>query len=393
MSTEVFDWIIIGGGIHGVHIAARLLGESKVKGNQLRIIDPGQSLLERWNTSTKTTGMTHLRSPSVHHLDLSPWSLMQYAKKYRKGQRKVFVPPYDRPNLLMFNEHCKGVIDKFQLSNLHIQDRVEQCSITNGGVLIKLKQNKELLARHIVLAIGASEQPAWPSWAPQEHPRVHHIFDPKFSEWSADEGSYIIVGGGISAAQVAIRLVNKGYHVDLVSRHSLRKHQFDSDSGWLGPKLMKKFSREKDFNQRRLLISQARHKGSVPPDVHRALRKAIHDQRLNWHKAEIDGMEFTDNSLQLKLENDIVIKSQYLLLATGFTTTRPGGEMINELIKSASLPCAYCGYPIVDSALRWHPRIHVSGPLAELELGPVSRNIAGARRAADRLVKAHRTVG
>ncbi len=60
--------------------------------------------------------------------------------------------------------------------------------------------------------------------------------------------------------------------------------------------------------------------------------------------------------------------------------------MIDSLIDSASPPCARCGYPIVDTSLRWHPRVHVSGPLAELELGPTSRNIAGARRAAEKLV-------
>ena len=58
---------------------------------------------------------------------------------------------------------------------------------------------------------------------------------------------------------------------------------------------------------------------------------------------------------------------------------------------SASLPCARCGYPIVDPSLRWHPGVYVSGPLAELELGPVARNIAGARRAGDRIVAAARS--
>ena len=53
--------------------------------------------------------------------------------------------------------------------------------------------------------------------------------------------------------------------------------------------------------------------------------------------------------------------------------------------EAASLPVAPCGFPIVDSALRWHTHIHVSGPLAELELGPVSRNVSGAQRAGDRL--------
>ena len=34
---ETLDWLIIGGGIHGVHIAARLLGESGVAPDRLRI--------------------------------------------------------------------------------------------------------------------------------------------------------------------------------------------------------------------------------------------------------------------------------------------------------------------------------------------------------------------
>jgi len=60
--------------------------------------------------------------------------------------------------------------------------------------------------------------------------------------------------------------------------------------------------------------------------------------------------------------------------------------MVNELVRSAALPCATCGFPVLDAALRWHPRIYVSGPLAELQIGPVARNIAGAQRASDRIM-------
>ena len=42
------DWLIVGGGIHGVHIAARLLGESITTPEGLRIVDPGATLLARW---------------------------------------------------------------------------------------------------------------------------------------------------------------------------------------------------------------------------------------------------------------------------------------------------------------------------------------------------------
>lgn len=86
--SVALDWLIIGGGIHGVHIAARLLGEAGVSPDRLRIVDPGDRLLARWRICTATTGMSHLRSPSVHHLDLDPWSLERFA-----GQRKTYYRP------------------------------------------------------------------------------------------------------------------------------------------------------------------------------------------------------------------------------------------------------------------------------------------------------------
>ena len=79
-----------------------------------------------------------------------------------------------------------------------------------------------------------------------------------------------MVGGGISAAQVALRLVGEGQEVHLISRHPLRKHQFDSDPGWLGPKYMKGFEREtKRGPPARVDQRGSAHRGSVPPDVHR----------------------------------------------------------------------------------------------------------------------------
>jgi hypothetical protein len=36
--------------------------------------------------------------------------------------------------------------------------------------------------------------------------------------------------------------------------------------------------------------------------------------------------------------------------------------------------------------LQWGPGLYVTGALAELEMGPISRNISGARQAAERIV-------
>ena len=65
---------------------------------------------------------------------------------------------------------------------------------------------------------------------------------------------------------------------------------------------------------------------------------------------------------------------------------RPGAGWLDQAIEEYELPCAECGYPLVDRGLRWHPRVLVAGSLAELEIGPVSRNLSGAQRAGDRIV-------
>ena len=382
------DWLIIGGGIHGVHLAARLLGEAEVSPDRMRIVDPAERLLDRWRTCTAFTGMTHLRSPSVHNLDLSPSSLLQFAGKRRRSTPELFAPPYDRPALSLFDEHCDQVMDRFNLDELHLRDRAERCEIREDEVEVHLGSGQTLRAEQLVLAIGVSEQPEWPAWAPRSQPRVNHVFAPGFCGLPEDDdGPVAVVGGGLSACQVALRLAAEGREVHLISRHAVRKHQFDSDPGWLGPKYMASFQRETDVDQRRGRIQEARHVGAVSPDVARSLHFAIQKEEMSWHEGEVIELDAHEEGVRLQLCGGAELQVSQVLLATGFTTKRPGGGLVDSLIESASLPCASCGYPIVDRSLRWHPRVFVSGPLAELELGPTSRNIAGARRAADVLVR------
>jgi cation diffusion facilitator CzcD-associated flavoprotein CzcO len=392
------DWLVIGGGIHGVHIAARLIGDAEVSRDRVRIVDPGEQLLERWRTCTTMTGMTHLRSPAVHHLDLDPWSLLRQAgkRKKRKKQKKqasdLFAPPYDRPNLGFFNDHCDKVIDTFGLSDLHIRARVTACTVNCDGVKVELSTGQEVEASNVVLAIGTSDQPQRPEWAPAEEARVQHAFDTDFDGWPSSQEVVAVVGGGISAGQLALRLADEGHQVHLISRHPLREHQFDSEPGWLGPKFMTNFNRDRNLQRRRALITEARHKGSVPPDVRRALHVAIENEKLKWHEDEVKKLTLREKDLAMHLKSGDTIVTNRIILGTGFGSDRPGGKFVDQLVESAELPCADCGYPIVDRALRWHPRVYVTGPLAELEIGPASRNIAGARRAGDRLVRAARSV-
>ena len=84
------------------------------------------------------------------------------------------------------------------------------------------------------------------------------------------------------------------------------------------------------------------------------------------------------------------IEVDEVLLATGFGKKLPGGKLIKDLVKNFDLEVSdFCGFPIVDENLSWGSKgIYVAGALAELEIGPSARNIAGARLAAERILKA-----
>ena len=387
--TSQFDWVIIGGGIHGVPLAARLLGQAGVSQEGIRIIDPGPKLLHSWYRCSQNTGMRFLRSPSVHHLDVDPFSLRLFAEqKCGRDGEVPFTPPYDRPSVQLFSAHCDHVISKFQLQSIHVQDKVVDVDLRCDGVRIELTEQEPIRAKQVILAMGMSAHPKWPSWSSalvMAGIKIHHIFGPDFvlvpEEWPQ---RIAVIGAGLSGTQAAIRLAESGRTVHLVSRHAIREHQFDSDPGWVGPKYMRKYLANSSLVTRREMIQKARHIGSIPQDTHRALQKRIQNGTILWHQGDVTAKPIDDGAVIQVGESFLPVDG--VLLATGFEQGRPGGALLDKLIETHALPCTDCGFPVTDAHLRWHPRVFVSGPLAELEIGPVSRNIVGARRAAERIV-------
>ena len=401
----MLDWLVIGGGPHGVHAVARLLGEAGVAREGLRILDDEVDLLARWRRTTRNTGMRFLRSPAVHHLDLSSASLQRFVK-VGKGRRIAhpFTRPYSRPALELFDRHCDDVLEKFEMRDLHVRGRANALTLEGDRVRVDFEGADDadsLEAKQIILALGAPREPAWPDWAKAVAvdaeakglaSKVGHIFDPGFDlDDDPDDEAIAVVGGGISGAQVAIRLARAGRRIFLISRHSLRIHQFDSDPGWQGPKYMAGYSRVEDPSERRRRIREARHRGSIPPDVHAALRCAQADGRVeHLEGVKVASAFVSENRVALDL-GAREVEVDRLLLATGFPGHRPGEGWLDEAIAAYDLPCAECGYPLVDHGLRWHPRVLVTGALAELEIGPVSRNLSGAMRAGERIVSVARS--
>jgi hypothetical protein len=457
---SAYKWLIVGGGLHGVHIAGRLVAEGKAapSSSSLAIVDDSPKLLKKWKARAASTRMKFMRSSSSLHLDGDVESLRRFAvsqqhllmkqtsttrkKRHRRGpqqnilrDRSLFAGDYDRPSLHLFNMHCDHVIEKYGLDRAHICGRVLQINPRDDSVQVVVtmdvagkdgvvEENKILSAENLVLALG-SDEPNFPSWVEQlPAGTVQHIFDIDNVSIRTDRDNtslslptsqkprtHAVVGGGISAVHKALDLVAQDADsiVHIISRHPLREQQFDTHQDWmmelqaaersLGaggsgfPNCVKEFRHEDSYVKRRTMIRQERTPGTVPPALSRGrggLNDAIRNGRIQWHVSDIRGISSLSSEssqrIALHLSTGETISIDNLILATGFGKRPPGGHIIEDLARTHNLPRAPCGYPLVDCNLRWHPRIFVSGGLAELELGPSARNIAGARMASERIV-------
>lgn len=388
----MLDWLIVGGGIHGTHLSHVLVHDRGVPRDAIRVLDPWPEPLARWNECTENTGMRVLRSPFVHQIDTGPFSLRQFTRTREGREAGRMVGAHRRPALSLFRAHSERVVRENGLAELRIAGRAAGLREVAGGIAVESDAG-ELRARRVVLAMGAGEQPAWPAWAwalREEGAPVNHLFELGFrrAELPAWERA-AVVGLGISGAQCALAMAAEAPgSVTLLGRHPWRVRAFDADPGWMGPRYLGVFARERCMGRRREMITAARHRGSMTREVAAELRAALFHRRLALATADVVSAAWNGGEIRLELSTGGTLRIDRLVLATGFAGRRPGGEWVDRAVDELGLPCAPCGYPVVDAALRWHPRIHVSGPLAELEVGPPSRNIVGARLAAQRLAAA-----
>ncbi len=378
----MLDWLIIGGGIHGTAISHYLVNRRKIPRQNLRVLDPHAEPLALWKRFTANTGMPYLRSPMVHHIHYDPWSARTFSQTRRGKSLLDTIPHYERPSLLFFNAYSDYVLNHYDLRELRLNGCATGLKRLTDGWQVETN-NGALIAKNVVLAMGASEQPLIPNWA-RGHNEVTHMFSPAFDRNTLPE-RVVIVGGGISAGQLTLTLGADGHEVTLLSRHAFRQAHFDSDPCWVTRLCLADFHNTSDWSARRTMITQARNRGSMPPDVIKRLDDAENAGNITVKIDEVKAVNVSKNTLTLTTTTGTDHHTQHIVLATGFEAHRPGGEWIGNAVYDHGLPTAPDSYPIVDPSLCWTNGIYVSGALAELEVGPVSRNIIGARLAAERI--------
>lgn len=363
------EWIIVGAGLHGAHVACRLLDAGVAK-QDLAMFDPRPRPLDLWQQRTEHLEMGYLRSTAVHHIDISPWSLINFVRERYPDDEDWCAPPYQRPRYDIFQKHCQWVVDKYGLEEVFLQSEVTSIKSGQRGGYRVVTDQGDWFTEKCVLALG------------QANPRLgsaqerDHLLSPSFCAVEPGQ-SIAVIGTGMTGAQFALSVAKRGVEVSLCGGPLNQLQDFDADPCWMGPRCLNDEFLRAHPNEKRGAILQARKPGSLNPQVHSEVIQAANSGKLRHYEgrpSKIDGSFLT-------LDSGLTLQVDRVVWATGFEPVRPGGPLVDALVKDLSLPTAPCGYPLTNDHLEWAPGLYVTGGLAELTLGPIARNIAGARNA------------
>lgn len=383
---------IIGGGIHGISIALRLLREMPSAARHIAIVDRYPKPLTQWRKKTERQGMTFLRSPAVHHITPDPLGIVEYAEHHNRQHE--LAPPYSQPSTELFWNFCNNALTELTQYPIYYQFEVAKLRWDKGADKHPFRlistNNVGFRSSCVILAIGSDDCAYIPSeftsWQHQYPDRIIHSskFLVDSQQLSEDTGKIVIVGGGLTAGTLAKSLCEKGHQVVLITRKQLKTEQFDFPPIWLGPKALTEFANEDDFQQRYKVIQENRGEGSITPEVMEALQNTPH---LDIYPATyILSITSAKHHLQINTSHGMIADVSRVILATGYRFNLRRYGFMRELIGQYPIPLV-CGFPKLDSNLQLYPieNLFGTGTIAQLQIGPASGNIAGVILAYERI--------
>ena len=389
---------IIGGGIHGVSIAIRLLRDMPAAAKHLAVVDRHPHPLTQWRSKTERQGMTFLRSPAVHHITPDVLGIVEYAERHNRTN--ALAPPYSQPSTQLFWDFCKSAFAELREHRVYYQFDVAKLRWDKGAGRFPFRlistNSEGFRSGCVVLAIGSDDcvyvPPELVQWQCRYPNQILHAsqFSVDGADKQDDKGSQIvIVGGGLTAGTLAKSLSERGHNVALIARKGLKTEQFDFPPVWLGPKALSEFASETDFQRRYEIIQQNRGEGSITPDIMAALLSTpkvdlYPETRIHNITTEKEGL--STRRLRVETTCSVMTDVSRVILATGYRFDLRRYGFLTELLTQHQIPLV-CGLPQLDTDLQLHPieNLFGSGTIAQLQIGPASGNIAGANLAYERL--------
>ena len=211
-------------------------------------------------------------------------------------------------------------------------------------------------------------------------------------------GRLVVVGGGLSAAQLAIHACRSGWRrVLLLLRDEAPVRPFDIDEEWMGRHLSAAFSPlERDFYRadppaRRGLLRQARPGGSLTPASVALLAALQRRGGLQVRRDEVVAAAWRDGegwALRLRGAGGAAEpeRCDALWLATGHELDAARLPLVQSVLGAWPRPL-HGGLPELTPGLRWADglELYVAGTLSALQIGPDAFNLAGCAAGAARI--------
>ena len=389
-----FEYAIIGGGVHGTHIANKLVNDGGLDTSELAVFDP-EGYGEVFDQRTSDSGTDYLRSPEVHHTGRDPFDLKSYAEARNRREELTSEGGNPlRPSTELFIDHLDYVVDSNNLDESLIEDYVTD--LREEDNLILETDDGTYTAENGVLAIG-NGKPNCPDFAEQEpdYAPVSHIFDSGFSSEDAQryDGETVIVGGSITAGQLSGLLSRKCEGgVTMMSRSPIELELVEAEPEWTNWSHIEDELHDLETEERHQRVQQQRYDGTMPEYVWNDLKDCLDEGNLRiWHD-EVSELEYDGEALDVRTGKGREIEDAQVVLATGFEPIYEH-PFVEDTVENLNLATSEnIDMPVLnDENLGWKHEdgrdspLQVSGKLAEGTVGPFAGNIAGARRAAERI--------
>jgi len=370
-------------------------------------------------------------------------ALEYYAEMKKRGNELITLPnlkqkdpafkgPYQVPSTAIFNEFhdllssaygignavTKGTVLSITPRQLDDDDEamfeVVMQTPTNDRRIVKTKR--------VVCALGPLFRPLempWMSDLPpmatrrilhshQICPFINHLEEQKKS---CNIGKVLIVGGGITSAQLSL-LASKSKWckgVIFIQRSSMKPRHFDIKNEWMGPKrgkMLEEFWACLDMNERAKKLKDARGGGTIPPEIIEELLASQGPKLEVKTEVEIEEVEWEGNNIKARLTDGSEHKPAMIWLSTGAQNNIDHYSVLSKLREVLPVNVVN-GLPVLDNDLSWkspedeisdeprwkqtaRKRLNCCGALSGLQCGPDSLNLIGARQGAVRVAQSIR---
>ncbi|KAJ5390153.1 uncharacterized protein N7496_001221 [Penicillium cataractarum] len=418
----------------------------------------GDQWMQRWNNAFRTLEIKQLRSPMFFHVDPGDrdgmlaytqevgreedlWEISgcvgKEMSKHKKKKRRQSGKPqtlgveiderdrkdYFSPSTDLFADYCASIIDRYDLNEPGQILKQEVTDITHGYLpdnldvaapnskvfTLTTSTGQKFYSRAVVLAMGAGGAgiqkifPWKPSNATEGAEACCHSMEIKTFPspnvrskiQQRRETNVVVVGGGLSSAQIVDMAVRKGVtKVWFLMRSEYKVKHFDLSLPWMGK--YKNWEKaafwSADTDEERLeMIKSARNGGSITPRYTRIVKQHVAHHRASIHtRTEITSHDYDPETQTWTLTTDPPIPNlppiDYIYFATGARSDVREMPLLSNINDQYPIEVIE-GLPCLTDDLMWREDVplYITGRLGGLRLGPGAPNLEGARLGAERI--------